>query len=70
MTARDERDPELGRPRRIAPLSDDCAALVDVGVLLAPDGRYARVTLVKDFERFPTDQHPARARGRHAAAAR
>jgi hypothetical protein len=58
MTARDERDPELGRPRRIAPLSDDCAALVDIGVLLAPDGRYARVTLVKDFERFPTANIP------------
>jgi hypothetical protein len=53
MTARGARDPELGRARRIAPLSYDCAALVDVGIFLEPHGRHARLTLVKDFERFP-----------------
>jgi hypothetical protein len=53
MTARGARDPELGRARRIAALSDDCAALVDVGIFLEPHGRHARLTLVKDFERFP-----------------
>jgi hypothetical protein len=53
MTARDARGRELARPRRIAPLSDDCAALVDVGIFLEPHGRHARLTLVKDFDRFP-----------------
>jgi hypothetical protein len=53
MTARDGRGRELGRARRIAPLPDDCAALVDVGLCLEPHGRHARVTLVKDFEEFP-----------------
>jgi len=53
MTARDARRLEPGRDRRIAPLSDDCAALVDVGIFLEPHGRHARLTLVKDFERYP-----------------
>lgn len=53
MTARDARVRELRRAPRIAPLSDDCAALVDVGISLEPHGRHARLTLVKDFERFP-----------------
>jgi hypothetical protein len=53
MTARDARGGELGRAPRIAPLADDCAALVDVGVFLEPHGRHARLTLVKDFDRFP-----------------
>src|SRR5512133_2949961 len=58
MTARDARGAELGQPRRIAPLSDACAALVDVGVFLEPRGRYARLTLVKDFDRFPATDVP------------
>jgi len=58
MTARDARDHELGRAPRIDPLSDDCAALVDVGVFLEPHGRHARLTLVKDFERFPATDVP------------
>ncbi len=53
MTARDARGTEAGRAPRIAPLSDACAALVDVGIFLEPQGRQARLTLVKDFERFP-----------------
>jgi hypothetical protein len=53
MTARDARRDEIARPRPIAPLSDACAALVDVAILLEPHGRHARVTLVKDFDRFP-----------------
>src|SRR5512133_887962 len=58
MTARDARGEELGPPRRIAPLSDACAALVDIGVFLEPHGRYARLTLVKDFDRFPATDVP------------
>ncbi len=58
MTARDARGRELGPARRIAPLSDDCAALVDVGVFLQPRGRHARLTLVKDFEQFPATDVP------------
>jgi hypothetical protein len=58
MTARDARGGELARPRRIAPLSDDCAALVDVGIFLEPHGRHARLTLVKDFDRFPARDVP------------
>jgi hypothetical protein len=58
MTARDARDHELGRAPRIDPLSDDCAALVDVGVFLEPHGRHARLTLVKDFDRFPATDVP------------
>jgi hypothetical protein len=53
MTARDARGPEAGGPPRIAPLADACAALVDVAVFLEPHGREARLTLVKDFGRFP-----------------
>jgi len=58
MTARDARGAELGGARRIAPLPDDCAALVDVGIFLEPHGRHARLTLVKDFERFPATDMP------------
>jgi hypothetical protein len=53
MTARDARRRQGDRARPIAPLSDACAALVDVGVFLEPHGRHARLTLVKDFDRFP-----------------
>jgi hypothetical protein len=53
MTASGARAREAGRARRVAPLPDDCAALVDVGIFLEPHGRHARLTLVKDFERFP-----------------
>jgi hypothetical protein len=53
MTARDARARERGAAPRTVPLPDDCAALVDVGLLLEPDGRQARLTLVKDFERSP-----------------
>ncbi len=52
MTARDGHGRERVA-RSIAPLSDECAALVDVCILLEPHGRSARVTLVKDFERLP-----------------
>jgi hypothetical protein len=53
MTARDAPGPGAGGARRISPLSDACAALVDVGIFLEPHGRHARLTLVKDFERYP-----------------
>jgi hypothetical protein len=58
MTARDARGHELGRSPRIDPLSDGCAALVDVGLFLEAHGRHARLTLVKDFERFPATDVP------------
>jgi hypothetical protein len=58
MTARDARAHELGPGARIAPLSDACAALVDVGVFLEPHGRHARLTLVKDFDRYPARHLP------------
>jgi hypothetical protein len=58
ITAREAECAELGLARRIAPLSDARAALVDVGVFLEPHGRHARLTLVKDFERFPATDVP------------
>jgi hypothetical protein len=58
MTARDAGELEPGPAWRSAPLSDACAALVDIGVFLEPRGRYARLTLVKDFERFPAMHVP------------
>src|SRR5512133_237095 len=53
MTARDAPGRGPGPVESLAPLPDACAALVDVAILLAPHGRHARLTLVKDFERFP-----------------
>jgi hypothetical protein len=38
---------------RLAPFPDDVAAVVDVGILLEPHRRHARLTLVKDFDRYP-----------------
>ncbi|HET8538838.1 MAG TPA: hypothetical protein VFL83_03085 [Anaeromyxobacter sp.] len=58
MTARDARAAGPGGARRSAPLSDACAALVDIGLFLEPHGRHARLTLVKDFERFPAADVP------------
>jgi len=58
MTARDALGRELDRPGRMDPLSDGCAALVDVAVFLEPHGRHARLTLVKDFDRFPATDVP------------
>ena len=57
MTARDAGSGGLEGPR-IDPLSGRCSALVDIGVLLEPQGRHARLTLVKDFERFPAADVP------------
>jgi hypothetical protein len=57
MTARDAPG-ERGHSPRIDPLPDGCAALVDVGLFLEPRGRHARLTLVKDFERFPATDVP------------
>ncbi len=56
MTARGDRAGGLDGGLRIASLSDACAALVDVGVLLESEGRRARLTLVKHFERLPAPQ--------------
>jgi hypothetical protein len=58
MTARDAPPGAPGRRRALAPLSDGCAELVDVGVFLEPSGRHARLTLVKDFGRFPASALP------------
>ncbi len=57
MTARDAQGRGVAGPRS-SPLSDECAALVDIGVFLEPHGRYARLTLVKDFDRFPAADVP------------
>lgn len=56
MTARDAPGREHGRAPGIARLPDDCTALIDVCILLEPHGRHARLTLVKDFERFPVTE--------------
>jgi hypothetical protein len=53
MTARDVEGLDSSRSPRLAPLSDDCAELVDVGLLLEPHGRQAQLTLVKAFDRYP-----------------
>ena len=50
--------PALGSPGHIAPLSDGCAALVDVCIFLEPRGGYARLKLVKDFQAFPATDMP------------
>jgi hypothetical protein len=54
MTAREAGD-AAARP---APLSDACAALVDVGLFLEPHGRQVRLSLVKDFGHFPPAEVP------------
>jgi hypothetical protein len=57
MTARAARgDAPAGR--RALPLPDDCAALVDVGLLLEPRGRYARVKLLEGLEGLPGTDVP------------
>lgn len=58
MTARDAGPGAAALAPRSAPMSDGCAALVDVGVFLEPLGRRARLTLVKDFGRFPAADVP------------
>ncbi len=58
MTAREAGSGDPMTAPRIAPLSDGCAALVDVGVFLEPHGRHVRLTLVKDFGRFPAIDVP------------
>jgi hypothetical protein len=58
MTARDARGGEVGGHAGLAPMSDACAALVDIGVFLEPHGRHARLSLVKDFDRFPAPDVP------------
>jgi hypothetical protein len=56
MTAGDALRSALGRPGDVAPPSDERAALVDVGLLLEPHGRRARLRLVKDLGRSaPSD---------------
>ncbi len=57
MTA-EARNRALGRAASIDLPSDECAALVDVGVFLEPHERHARLTLVKDFDRFPAEDVP------------
>jgi hypothetical protein len=57
MTARDAGVRDRG-PAGIAPLCDGCEALIDVGIFLEPHGRYVRLTLVKDFGRFPAAEVP------------
>jgi hypothetical protein len=58
ITARDGRGGAADPGRALAALPDDCAALVDVAVLLEPHGRHARLRLVKDFDRLPAGDVP------------
>jgi hypothetical protein len=58
MTAREALGPEARHAPHVAQLPDDCAALVDIEICLEPAGRQARVTLVKDFDRFPAFRVP------------
>jgi hypothetical protein len=52
MTARAPTGAVSGPPpRSLAALPERCAALVDVGIVLAPQGRHATLTLVKDLDR-------------------
>lgn len=53
MTAREAHGPGTQRLHPPAPLSDGCAGQVDIGIFLEPHGSHARLTLVKDHERFP-----------------
>jgi hypothetical protein len=55
MTA---RDGDRRRPGALGSLSEGCAALVDVALCLEPHGRHVRMTLVKDFDRFPAADVP------------
>jgi hypothetical protein len=58
MTARDARREAAGPPLPLAALPEDCAGLVDVAVLLEPQGRHARLKLVKDFDRLALAEVP------------
>jgi hypothetical protein len=70
LTARDRRGP--GHPPGLAALPEDCAALADVALALAPRGRHARLVLVKDLDQLPDAELPVVLEGgtlRLAAAA-
>jgi hypothetical protein len=54
MTAQDARG-LAPRDAARAPALPACAELVDVGLFLAPHGRHARLTLVKDYDRLPAE---------------
>jgi hypothetical protein len=58
MTARDAGGREPGCLAGLALPPGGGAAPVDVGLLLEPRGRHVRMTLVKDFERYPAADVP------------
>jgi hypothetical protein len=58
MTARDAGGRELDCAPSMGALPAGCGELVDVLFFLAPCGRHARLTLVKDFEREPVAEVP------------
>jgi hypothetical protein len=53
MTAQTPRGYDVSAPKTLAPPCDACAALVDVGIFLAPHGSHVEVRLVKDFGNPP-----------------
>jgi hypothetical protein len=50
MTAQTPRGYDVASPRTLTPPCDGCAALIDVGLFLAPHGSHVEVRLVKDFQ--------------------
>jgi hypothetical protein len=58
MTARTADGYAAVQARKLAPLCEGCAALVDVGLFLDPHGSHVKLRLVKDHDQFPdTDVH-------------
>lgn len=53
MTAQTPRGYDVADPKTLTPPCDACAALVDVGIFLAPHGSHVEVRLVKDFGNPP-----------------
>jgi hypothetical protein len=49
MTAQTPRGYDVSRPRTLTPPCEPCAALIDVGLFLEPQGSHVALRLVKDF---------------------
>ncbi len=50
MTAQTPRGYNVLHPQKITPPCEGCAALIDVGLFLDPQGSHVKLLLVKDFE--------------------
>jgi len=50
MTAQTPRGYDVTAPRSLTPPCEPCAALIDVGLFLQPQGSHVEVRLVKDFQ--------------------